>query len=166
MQEVWHFRDRVLPERKPAKQRGGDGVGMGAAWRSGPNTEAIVESSGDRGQKRDPLGDLEARIDRAIEEVRPKVKRALEELDSRVDAAVKELRPRVESAMDDVKPKVDRFVADIQPRLDAALERIQARIAELRRDLEERADRETQPPTALPPTGGPEGGEPGGPPAA
>lgn len=125
-----------------------------------------MEDGGER-QKRDPLKDLEARIESAIEEVRPKVKRALEELDTRVDAAVKELRPRVDSAMEDVKPKVDRFVADIQPRLDAALERIQARIAEFRRDLEERAARgegEGGAPTALPPTGdphaGPEEGEP------
>ena len=98
-----------------------------------------MENYGEGQQKRDPLKDLEARIDRAIDEVRPKVKRALEELDARVDSAVKDLRPRMESAMEDVKPRVDRFVADIQPRLDAALERIQSRIAELRRDLEERA---------------------------
>ena len=105
-------------------------------------------------QKRDPLADLEARIDRAIDEVRPKVKRALEELDARVDSAVKELKPRMESAMEDVKPRVDRFVADIQPRLDAALERIQSRIAELRRDLEDRARPQEPGPTAsLPRTG-------------
>ena len=118
-----------------------------------PNREDDVENDGER-QKRDPLADLEARIDRAIDEVRPKVKRALEELDSRVDAAVKDLRPRMESAMEDVRPRVDRFVADIQPRLDAALERIQSRIAELRRDLEDRARREEPGPIAtLPRTG-------------
>ena len=114
-----------------------------------------MEGSGEQRPKRDPLADLEARIDRAIEEVRPKVKRAFEEMDSRVDAAVKELRPRMESAMEDVRPRIDRFVAELQPRLDAALERIQARIAELRRDLEERAARgdEAEGRTALPRTG-------------
>lgn len=111
-----------------------------------------MEDRGERDEKRDPLKELESRIERAIEEARPKVKRALEELDSRVDAAVNEIRPRVESAMEDVKPKVDRFVADIQPRLDAALQRIQSRIAELRRDLEERAARgdSTSPAGTLP----------------
>ena len=105
--------------------------------------------------RRDVLADLEARIDAAIEEVRPKVRRAMEELDARVDAAVSDLRPRVESAMEDVKPRVDRFIADIQPRLDSALQRIQAKIAELRKELEERAEHQgrKEPAGALPPVG-------------
>lgn len=116
----------------------------------------VSESQDERNTRRDPLADLEARIDAAIEEVRPKVRKAMEELDARVDAAVSELRPRVENAMDDVRPRVDRFLAEVQPRLDSALERIQARIAELRKDLEERAARreqETAPVASLPRSG-------------
>lgn len=112
-----------------------------------------MEEQKEKGSGRDPLRDLEARIDAAIEEVRPKVKRALEELDARVDSAVEEMRPRFESAMEDVRPRVDRFLADVQPRLDSALERIQAKISELRKDLEERAaQREKTETVALPRT--------------
>jgi chromosome segregation ATPase len=115
----------------------------------------VEGSNEEQRSRRDVLADLEARIDAAIEEVRPKVRRAMEELDARVDAAVSELRPRVESAMEDVKPRVDRFIADLQPRLDSALERIQAKIAELRQDLEERAEHRgpSEPAGALPPVG-------------
>lgn len=103
--------------------------------------------------RRDPLAELEARVDAAIEEARPKVKRALEELDATVDAAVAEIRPRVEDAMEDVRPRVDRFLADAQPRLDSILKRVESRIGELRRDLEDRAARERQAESAgaLPP---------------
>jgi chromosome segregation ATPase len=106
--------------------------------------------------RRDVLAELEARIDAAIEEARPKFRKALEELDARVDSAVKELRPRVDDAMEDVKPRVDRFVADVQPRLDGLLEKVQAKIAELRRELEQRAarsDRAGSDVAALPRTG-------------
>ncbi len=91
--------------------------------------------------RRDVLADLEARIDAAIEEARPKFRKAFEELDARVDSAVKELRPRVDDAMEDVKPRVDRFLADVQPRLDGLLQKVQAKIAELRKELEQRAAR-------------------------
>lgn len=95
----------------------------------------------DQPSRRDILGDLESRIDAAIEEARPKLKKAFEELDARVDSAVRELRPRVDDAMEDVKPRVDRFVADVQPRLDGLLRRVESKIAEIRRDLENRAAR-------------------------
>ena len=133
------------------------GALRGLRPKCGSAKEAKVEGN-DREQRsrRDALADLEARIDAAIEEVRPKVKRAMEELDARVDAAVADLRPRVESAMEDVRPRVDRFLADIQPRLDSALQRMQAKIAELRTDLEARAGRgeKSEPAGALPPSGG------------
>jgi ElaB/YqjD/DUF883 family membrane-anchored ribosome-binding protein len=113
-----------------------------------------VEEQNDRDTRRDPLKDLEARIDAAIEEARPKVKKALEELDARLDSAVDEIRPRFDNAMEEVRPRVDQFLADVQPRLDSALERIQAGIAELRKDLEERAARGEAPePAALPRSG-------------
>lgn len=91
--------------------------------------------------RRDPLADLEARIDAAIEEVRPKFRKAFDELEARVDSAVKDLKPRVDEAMDDVRPRVDSFLADAQPRLDGLLQKIQSKIAELRKDLEDRAAR-------------------------
>ncbi|HSH46578.1 MAG TPA: hypothetical protein VK966_12110 [Longimicrobiales bacterium] len=119
----------------------------------GENQQGQGQGQQDR---RDPLRDLEARIDAAIDEVRPRVKRALEELDTKVDQAVSELRPRVDSAMEDVKPRIDQFISDMQPRLDSALRRVQDRIAELRRDLEDRANRpgsSDQPAGALPRTG-------------
>lgn len=111
----------------------------------------------DPSSRRDILADLEARIDAAIEEARPKLRKAFEELDARVDSAVREFRPRVDDAMEDVKPRVDRFVADVQPRLDGLLRRVETRIAELRRDLEDRAARgdrqgDTADMTALPRT--------------
>ena len=113
-----------------------------------------MEEQSEREPRRDPLKDLEARIDAAVEEVRPKMKKVMEELDARVDSAVEELRPRFDSAMEDVRPRVDRFLADIQPRLDSALERIQAKIAELRKDLEDRTSKdEKEVPVALPRTG-------------
>lgn len=122
----------------------------------------------DRQPRRDVLADLEARIDAAVEEARPKLKRAFEELEARVDAAVKEVRPRVDEAMDDVRPRVDRLVADAQPRLDSVLQKIQAKIAELRKDLEDRAartGREQDPDetnaTALPRPDDPAGAAPG-----
>lgn len=90
---------------------------------------------------RDPVKDLQARIEAAIDEVRPKIRKALEELDSRVDEAMSDIRPRAQNAMDEVKPRVDQFVSDVQPRLDSLLSRLQSRIEDLRRDLDERAAR-------------------------
>jgi hypothetical protein len=101
----------------------------------------IDEKSQGPKPRRDPLGDLEARIDAAIEEVRPKLRKAFDELEARVDSAVKDLKPRVDEAMDDVRPRVDSFLADAQPRLDGLLQTIQSKIAELRKDLEDRAAR-------------------------
>lgn len=95
----------------------------------------------DAGGRRDPMRDLQARVEAALDEVRPKIRKALEELDSKVDAAVDDIRPRAQNAMREVQPKVDQFVADIQPRLDSLLEKLQAKLNELRRDLDERATR-------------------------
>lgn len=89
----------------------------------------------------DPLRDLQARVEAALDEVRPKIRKALEELDTKVDAAVEDLRPRAQNAMREVQPKVDQFVADIQPRLDSLLDRLQTKLNELRRDLDARATR-------------------------
>lgn len=115
--------------------------------------------------RRDALADLEARIDAAIEEVRPKLKKAFEELDARVDSAIQDLKPRVDEAMDDVRPRVDRFVTDIQPRLDGVLQKVQAKIAELRTELEERAHRSSAEPLATLPRPS-DGTEPSGTPGA
>jgi ElaB/YqjD/DUF883 family membrane-anchored ribosome-binding protein len=96
------------------------------------------------GDRRDALKELQAKVEAAIEDARPKVRKALDELDTRVDAAMAEIRPRAQSAMDDVKPKVDQFVADVQPRLDTLLSRLQSKIEDLRKDLDERAARTAQ----------------------
>jgi ElaB/YqjD/DUF883 family membrane-anchored ribosome-binding protein len=128
-----------------------------------------VENPQDGGgaDRRDSLKELQARVEAAIEEARPKVRRALDELDSRVDAAMADIRPKAQSAMDDVKPKVDQFVADVQPRLDSLLSRLQTKIEDLRRDLDERATRTAQkadarPAGELPPPASPDEG-PGAP---
>ena len=109
--------------------------------------------------RRDPVKELQARIEAAIDDVRPKIRRALEELDARVDEAMAEIRPRARSALDEVRPRVDQFVADVQPRLDQLLLRLQRKIEELRRDLDERAARSRAadahgPPAILPPSRG------------
>jgi ABC-type transporter Mla subunit MlaD len=93
------------------------------------------------GGRRDPVKELQARLEAAIDDVRPKIRRALEELDTRVDEAMADIRPRAQNAMDEVRPRVDQFVADVQPRLDSLLQRLQGRIEELRRELDERAAR-------------------------
>lgn len=130
--------------------------------------EEIVDQDQERKAKRDPLAELESRIDAAIEDARPKLKKALEELDARVDAAMKEVRPRVDSAMEDVRPRVDQLLSDAQPRLDSVLARIQLKIGELRDSLEARRTERETPDTdivALPRTGDatPEGSDtPGG----
>lgn len=104
-----------------------------------PN-EKSTGGAGDGGQ-RDPVKDLQARLEAAINDARPKIRRVLEELDSRVDEAMADIRPRAQNAMDEVKPRVDQFVSDVQPRLDSLLRRLQSRIEDLRRDLDERAAR-------------------------
>jgi chromosome segregation ATPase len=91
--------------------------------------------------RRDPLKELQARLEAAIDEARPKIRKALEELDTRVDEAMADIRPKAQGAMDEVRPRVDQFVADVQPRLDSLLKRLQVRIDDLRRDLDERAAR-------------------------
>lgn len=98
-------------------------------------------------QNRDPVKDLQARIEAAIDEVRPKIRKAMDELDARMDEAIADIRPRAESAMEEVRPKVDQFVADVQPRLDSLLERLQVKINELRKDLDDRATRSSKPVT-------------------
>jgi hypothetical protein len=118
-----------------------------------PHGTGKIEGAG----RRDPVKELQSRIEAAIDDVRPKIRRALEELDARVDEAMAEIRPRARNAMEEVRPRVDQFVADVQPRLDQLLERLQRKIAELRRDLDERAARSRAseahaPPVALPPS--------------
>jgi hypothetical protein len=98
-------------------------------------------TTGEGAGRRDPVKELQARIEAAIDDVRPKIRKALEELDARVDEAVADIRPRARNAMDEVRPRVDQFVADVQPRLDSLLERLQRKIEELRHDLDERAAR-------------------------
>lgn len=94
--------------------------------------------------RRDPIRELQDRIEAALDEVRPKIKRALEELDAKVDAAVEEMKPRAQQAKEKVQPKVDQFMSDMQPRLDTLLERLQAKIDDLRRDLDTRANRDRE----------------------
>lgn len=114
--------------------------------------EENTGTGGEPRRERDPVKDLQARLEAAIDEVRPKIKRALEELDAKVDEAVAEIRPKAQSAMDEVRPKVDQFVADVQPRLDTLLSRLQQKIDELRKDLDARASRSTKEPAGqIPP---------------
>lgn len=93
------------------------------------------------GGERDALAELRARLEAALDEVRPKIRRAFEELDDKFDAAVADIRPRARNAVREVGPKVNEFVADLQPRLDSVLQRLQVRIDEMRQELEERAAR-------------------------
>jgi ElaB/YqjD/DUF883 family membrane-anchored ribosome-binding protein len=93
------------------------------------------------GGRRDPVKEFQARVEAAIDDVRPKIRKALEELDTRVDEAMADIRPKAQNAMDEVRPRVDQFVSDVQPRLDSLLQRLQSRIEELRKDLDERAAR-------------------------
>lgn len=138
-----------------------------------PRDEGAAEGSGGtsgQGQTRDPLDELEARIDAALEEVRPKLRRAFEDVEARMSAASRDLRPRVDAAVKEVRrevgPRVDRFVADVQPRMDALLGRLQGKIDQIRSDLEERARRTaaaSEPAGLIPPeSGGARGDGPGG----
>ena len=66
-----------------------------------PEPRVLVMSplgAGDEGLAR------EARLEAAIDEVRPKIRRALEELDAKVDEAVADIRPKAQNAMDEVRP--------------------------------------------------------------
>lgn len=93
------------------------------------------------GGERDALAELRTRLDAALDEVGPKIRKAFEELDNKFDAAVADIRPRAQNAVREVGPKVNEFVADLQPRLDSLLQRLQVRIDEMRQDLEDRAAR-------------------------
>jgi gas vesicle protein len=115
--------------------------------------------------RKDPLRELQARIEAAIDEARPKIRKALAELDERVDEAMQDIRPKAQAAVRDVQPKIDEFVADVQPRLDTLLRRMQEKIDELRRELNSRAARhkpngaslgELAPPSESYDDGGPE----------
>lgn len=117
----------------------------------GPEGRRESHEAGGADRSRDPMRDLQARVEAAVDDVRPKIRRALEELETRVEEAIAEIRPRAQSAMRDVQPKVDQFVADVQPRLDTLLERLQQKIEELRRDLNTRASRDREPLGELPP---------------
>jgi DNA anti-recombination protein RmuC len=127
----------------------------------------VVENPNDTTRdesRRDPVKELQARLEAAIDEVRPKIRRALDELDARMDEAVADIRPKAQNAMQEVRPKVDQFVADMQPRLDTLLQRLQGRIEELRKDLDERATRSARtdaPAGTLPPLTDPTAGGPG-----
>lgn len=120
--------------RRDAGVTSADVLYTGEAQLTDPN-----DSPRDAGTRRDPLHDLHARIDAALEDVRPKLKKALDELDAKVDAAVAEIKPRAQAAMREVQPKVDQLVNDMQPRLDTLLKRLQAKIEELRHELDTRA---------------------------
>jgi ElaB/YqjD/DUF883 family membrane-anchored ribosome-binding protein len=121
-----------------------DMSGTGGASGRGPGGGTDdTTASGD--SRRDPVKDLQARLEAAIDEVRPKIRKALDELDARMDEAVADIRPRAQNAINEVRPKVDQFVADVQPRLDSLLDRLQQRIEDLRRDLDTRAARTGRP---------------------
>jgi hypothetical protein len=111
---------------------------------TGPGTAGTDDTTGS-GSRRDPVKDLQARLEAAIDEVRPKIRKALDELDARMDEAVADIKPRAQSAINEVRPKVDQFVADVQPRLDSLLDRLQQRNEDLRRDLDTRATRTGRP---------------------
>ncbi len=89
--------------------------------------------------RRDPLRDLQAKLEAALDEARPKIRKALAELDEKVEEAMQDLRPKAQAAVRDVQPKIDEFVADVQPRLDSLLKKLQEKIDEIRRDLNGRA---------------------------
>lgn len=83
-------------------------------------------------ERRDAFAELESRIDAALSELRPKVRRAFDEMEGRMDSAMKQ-----------AQPKVDRLLEDMQPRMDALLDGLQRKIEALRKDIEVRARRST-----------------------
>jgi hypothetical protein len=133
-----------------------------------PDGTTTGEGGSTGGGRRDPVKDLQARLEAAIDEVRPKIRKVLDDLDARMEEAAKDIKPRAQNAMNDVRPKVDQFVADVQPKLDSLLERLQTKIDELRKDLEARGTRPVKEPVgALPAVGTPDtpaGGMSSGPP--
>jgi len=122
--------------------------------------DTVTGEAGSAGSRRkDPVKDLQARLEAAIDDVRPKIRKVLDELDARMEEAARDIKPRAQNAMNDVKPKVDQFVADVQPKLDSLLERLQHKIEELRKDLDGRATRPAaskEPIGALPVVGTPD----------
>lgn len=91
--------------------------------------------------QRDPLAEMRARIEAALDEMRPKIRSAFEELDGKVDAALADIRPRTRNALREFPQTLDDMIGDAQPRLDSLLQRLQDRIEDLRRELEHRAAR-------------------------
>jgi len=106
-----------------------------------PTGRYPMENQNDEGQKKAPFDDLQSRIERALEDLRPKVRKAWEELDSTVDSALSDLRPKVDEKMKRAQPKVDSFVSDVQPKIDSMLRKMQTKLEEVRQDLESRATR-------------------------
>jgi hypothetical protein len=63
------------------------------------------------GSRRDPIEDLQARIDAALDEARPKIRKAFEELETRIDASLMDIQPKIENARREVQPRLDQFIA-------------------------------------------------------
>ena len=69
------------------------------------------------------------------------VRRAFEELDATLDSALADVKPKVEERVRQAQPRVEEFVNEVQPRLDAILRKMEEKLGDLRRELDERAQR-------------------------
>src|SRR5688572_1515375 len=126
----------------PLKQWTCTRVGSGAAcaalkislWQTG---ETMTDPN-QGGSRRDPIEDLQARIDAALDEARPKIRKAFEELETRIDASLMDIQPKIDNARREVQPRIDQFMADLQPRLDTLLRKVQEKLESLRADLDAR----------------------------
>lgn len=105
-------------------------TGTGSA---GPETGGAGGTSGGTHGKSNAFDELEATIEAALEDLRPKIKQMAEGLGDRVNSAV-----------ETAQPKLDQFVAGMQPRIDSLLQKMQLGLDDIRRDLEERASRARQ----------------------
>jgi len=79
--------------------------------------DTVTGEAGSAGSRRkDPVKDLQARLEAAIDDVRPKIRKVLDELDARMEEAARDIKPRAQNAMNDVKPKIEELRKDLDGR--------------------------------------------------
>lgn len=107
--------------------------GTSGAGSSGAGAGGADSSSGSTHGRSNAFDELEAKIESALEDLRPKLKQMAEGMGDRVNAA-----------RESAQPRLDQLVAGMQPRIDSLLQKMQAGLDDIRRDLEERATRARQ----------------------
>jgi len=110
----------------------------------GAGTGGADSSSGSTHGKSNAFDELEAKIEAALDDLRPKLRQMAEGVGDRVSAAKESAQPRL-----------DQLVAGMQPRIDSLLQKMQAGLDDIRRDLEERATRARHADDESSPGGGP-----------